>query len=37
MLFQQKIFAIKISSLSDQVKNLAQKLSLIEAEKNPEK
>jgi hypothetical protein len=30
-------FAIKISSLSDQVKNLAQKLSLIEAEKNPEK
>jgi hypothetical protein len=30
-------FAIKISSLSDQVKNLAQKLSLIEAEKNREK
>jgi hypothetical protein len=27
-------FAIKISSLSDQVKNLAQKLSLLEAERN---
>ena len=26
-------FAIKISSLSDQVKNLAQKLSLLEAER----
>ena len=30
-------FAIKISSLSDQVKNLAQKLSLIEAEREREK
>ena len=30
-------FAIKISSLSDQVKNLAQKLSLLEAEKDIEK
>lgn len=27
-------FAIKISSLSDQVKNLAQKVSLLEAEKD---
>jgi len=27
-------FAIKISTLSDQVKNLAQKLSLLEAEKD---
>jgi hypothetical protein len=30
-------FAIKISSLSEQVKNLAQKLSLLEAEKDEEK
>ena len=29
-------FAIKISSLSDQVKNLAQKMSLLEAEKGGE-
>ena len=29
-------FAIKISSLSDQVKNLAQKVSLLEAEKGVE-
>lgn len=30
-------FAIKISSLSDQVKNLAQKLSLLEAERDRER
>ena len=30
-------FAIKISTLSDQVKNLAQKLSLLEAEKDAER
>ena len=29
-------FAIKISSLSDQVKNLAQKVSILEAEMNTE-
>jgi hypothetical protein len=30
-------FAIKISTLSDQVKNLAQKLSILEAEKDVER
>ncbi len=33
LMFISLHFAIKISSLSDQVKNLAQKLSLYEAEK----